>query len=76
MFHQIVERELGESFFEPSGKVARLVILCAFANTLRGRGHRFCSETKRMLRLCREMIPVCLMLAVDDHYGLLQIECC
>ena len=75
-FHRIVDRELSEPFFEPSGKVARLVILCALANTLQCRGQRFCNETERMLTMCREMIPICLMLAVDDHFGMLQVECC
>ena len=74
-FHGIVERELNERYFEPGTKVAKLIILCALANTLCRRGHRFCNGTRRVLRLCRDMIPVCLMLAVDDHYEILQTQC-
>lgn len=72
-FHAIVLREVHEEEFEASGKVARLVVLAAMANTLEHHGCRFSERTNCLLQLCQMLIPACLRLAVDDHFGLLQV---
>lgn len=72
-FHSIVLREVHEEDFEASSKVAKLVVLSAMANTLEHHGCEFTERTTCLLQLCRMLIPACLRLAVDDHFGLLQV---
>ena len=73
-FHAVLLREANEEEFEPSNKVARLVVLSALANTLELHGCMFGERTECLLQLCRMMVPVCLKLAIDDHYGLLEVS--
>ncbi|MBP89060.1 MAG: hypothetical protein CMJ64_20485 [Planctomycetaceae bacterium] len=75
-FHTIVQRELQEREYEASSKVARIVILCALGETLSNHGYEMYQRTERLLNRCWELIPIVLMLAVDDHFGLLTAECC
>ena len=75
-FHRIVQCELSEHEYEASGKVARLVILCALAETLESRGYGLQRRTKRLINRCWELIPEVLTMAVDDHFGLLTADCC
>jgi hypothetical protein len=75
-FHTIVQRELQEQEYEASSKAARIVILCALGETLRNHGYEMYQRTERLLDRCWEMIPIVLMIAVDDHFGLLTAECC
>ena len=72
-FHSIVLREVHEEDFEASNKVARLVVLSAMANTLEHHGCAFSERTSCLLQLCRMLIPACLRLADDDHFGRLQV---
>jgi hypothetical protein len=69
----IIERELGEEDFEASGKVAKIVVLCALGQCLGGCGCPFSRRIRRLLQLCEELVPVFLMLAVDDHFGTLVV---
>ena len=73
-FHAVLLREANEDEFEPSNKVARLVVLSALANTIEMHGCAFGERTACLLQLCRMLMPVCLKLAIDDHYGLLQVS--
>jgi hypothetical protein len=71
-FHRIVERELTEEEFEPSSKVARLMVLDSLADMLRDEGIEVLPQTRRMLTFGREVIPLVLLHAIDDHFGVLQ----
>jgi hypothetical protein len=75
-FHRIVQRELSEHEYEASGKVARLVILCALAETLENRGYRLQRRTRRLINRCWQLIPEVVTMAIDDHFGLLTADCC
>jgi hypothetical protein len=74
LLHEIVQRELLETEFEPSSKVARLIVLCALADMLIEYGHTLALPTRELLDRCIELIPVCLTLAVDDHFGFLPLS--
>jgi hypothetical protein len=71
LLYEILRRELLEEEFEPSRKVARLIVLCALADMLLDYGHTLEQRTQDALDFCRDMIPLCLTLAVDAHFGFL-----
>lgn len=70
----IVVREWWDDDVEPGQKVARLVILGAFARSLDDMGVRMSARTGRMLAACEEKIPRYLQLALDDHWVTVQVE--
>lgn len=69
VFHTIIERELREQDFELSGKVARLVVLAALAESLEQRGLKLTRRTQSLVQICRGLIPVVLQAALRDHVG-------
>jgi hypothetical protein len=71
-FHEIVLRELEEQWWEASNKAASLVVLCALANSLHGDVIRVLPKTQQLLRTCRAMLPFVLVIAINDHYGLID----
>ena len=70
--HAIVERELSEENYEYSNKVARIILLKAFARSLQDAGLRTLPQTERLLNCCQRFVPRLLALAVDDHLGLIS----
>ena len=68
--HVVVERELREEDYEPSSKVAKLVVLCALANSLTDGDVELNKKTDAMIALCFGMMPYVLMLAVNDRFDL------
>ena len=70
--HRIMLREVRERNFEPSGKVARLVVLCELGYALLDRD---ClpGDTRELLELCEELLPEYLLLAIDDHFGVMSV---
>ena len=74
ILHQVVERELSDVDAEASGKVARLVILGAFARSLEDLGVSVMESTKVLLSLCERQVPTYLKLAIADHLGIVPAE--
>jgi hypothetical protein len=70
----IIFREWRDNDVEASQKVARLVILGAFARSLDDMGIRMSARASRMLAACDEKIPRYLQLALDDHWVTVQVE--
>lgn len=72
VLHVMVEREVKDRDFEPSSKVATLVVLRDFVQTLERSGVDIPEKTRRLYESCDELIPAILILAISDHFGLLQ----
>lgn len=63
----LAQRELENEHGVPITKVARLVVLCALANTHESRGLRIDTGTAELLAVCRDVIPVYLKLAIRSE---------
>lgn len=72
-YRRILSRELHEEEFEPSSKVAKLVVACSLGHALTQHGYELDHHTSWLLMLCRMLIPVYLGFAIDDHYGQLPV---
>lgn len=65
-----IERELGEEHWEATSKVAALVLLCAMSESLLHKTDPLSAETEKLLGICGDLIPQILVVAIDDHFGL------
>ena len=52
-------------------RLAQLSVLVALANALEVRGMPMSPQLEALLDLCDELIPECMLLAIDNHFGLL-----
>ena len=74
LLHVIVEREIKEREYEASGKVAKLVILSALVDVIAQQGVAVHAKTRSLLCQCGRLLPAVLMMAVHDHFGMLQVN--
>lgn len=72
LLHVIVERELSEEEFEATSKLAKLIVLCALTPAIERKTIQLGAKTKELLIKCQQFIPWVLMVAVQDHFGMLQ----
>jgi hypothetical protein len=73
LIHVVVEREFREQDYEPSSKVAKLVVLLALIDVLSTQGIPIRQQTRRILQQCRQTLPQILASAVSDHFGVLKV---
>ncbi len=72
LLHVSVERELSEGDFEATSKLAKLVVLYALVDAIEQQGVQVTAKTRQLLQNCRQLAPCVLLLAVHDHFGMLQ----
>lgn len=69
----MVLRECADDDAEPTGKVARLVVLGAFARSLEDLGVEITTRAQRGLAECERKLPQFLRLAIEDHWGEVRV---
>ena len=70
----IVSREWRDEEAEPGQKVARLIVLAAFARSLHDMGIPLTPRTVRLLASCERKVSKFLKAAVDDHWVSVHAE--
>jgi hypothetical protein len=70
----IVVREWRDDEVEPGQKVARMIVLGAFARSLEDLGIELTPRTVRLLASCERKVPIVLKAAVDDHWVSVHAE--